>query len=226
MKDVDLDAALPPSHLSPRFRRWLAVLVGVTALSAALLSWVESESGRQEERAFVQASRGGLEIFVRLAAAGPRTQFIADAQRRALLVGAGGVAGVIAAPRGEPFRIAQARSAAEERASRQLIEIATRMGGIPDDGAPLDPAARKAVATELDELGPIVRRQNGAVDRADRYGTRQQRSLFALGLVAIAASLLGLAGLMGDARAGRISLVTAASALLFALVVAASAFVG
>jgi hypothetical protein len=71
-------------------------------------------------------------------------------------------------------------------------------------------------------LGParvrrILEEQNRLVDRADRYGTRQERAMFAIALVAIAAVLLGPAGLVGDGRGGRIALVVAAAALALAL---------
>jgi ribose/xylose/arabinose/galactoside ABC-type transport system permease subunit len=48
------------------------------------------------------------------------------------------------------------------------------------------------------------------------YGTRQERAMFPIALVAIAAVLLGLAGFMGG-RTGRVSMVVAAVALAVAV---------
>jgi hypothetical protein len=47
----------------------------------------------------------------------------------------------------------------------------------------------------------------------------------ALGLVAIAASLLGLAGLIGSGRTGRIVLTTATATLAFAVLAVGTAFI-
>jgi hypothetical protein len=70
---LDPDLALPESRMSIRFRRTLSVLVGIAAVSATVLSWVEADNGRKEEQAFVNASRGALEIFVKIAASSPRS---------------------------------------------------------------------------------------------------------------------------------------------------------
>ncbi len=48
--------------------------------------------------------------------------------------------------------------------------------------------------------------------------------MFALGLIAICASLLGIAGLVGETRAGRAILGTAGAVVVVALVAGASGF--
>lgn len=82
------------------------------------------------------------------------------------------------------------------------------MATLPPSARGVDQAILEALNTQVIDLPPVVEEQNAAVDRAALYGTRQERSMFGLALVAIAASLLGLAGLTGSSRAGRISLVT------------------
>jgi predicted ABC-type sugar transport system permease subunit len=67
------------------------------------------------------------------------------------------------------------------------------------------------------EVAGTLGYQNAQVDRADRYGTRQERAMFAIALVAIAAVLLGLADLFGGGRSGTIALVVAAGALVVAV---------
>jgi hypothetical protein len=224
---LDPDVAFPESRMPPSYRRWLSVLVGIAALCVAVFSWIEANSGRQEEQAFVRASRSALDTFAKLAASAPRTQFEGNAFRRAIVVRAEGTGRVVATPiGGELFEASQAQSRADNRAGRRLREIAEQMSAAPAEGDELDPNTLEAVGiSSPTAVLPLVEGQNEAVDDASKYGTRQERSFFSLGLVASAAALLGLAGLMGASRAGRISLVTAAVALFAAILWTATAFV-
>ena len=222
---VDVEAAVPSAPMSGRFRRRLTVLVGLAALSAAVLSWVEADSGRKEERAFVNASRGALDIFVKIAASNPRQQFDADAARRGLAIQTEGLARVIGAPKGQAFQFAAKRADADGKSGQRVLKVAESMVRVPDKVPRVDRATLAAIRTDVTELGPLLKKQNEFVDEAGEHGTRQERGMFALGLVAIAASLLGLAGLMGNTRGGRMSLITAASALGVAILAGASGYV-
>jgi hypothetical protein len=107
-----------------------------------------------------------------------------------------------------------------------MIQIAERMSSVPDEVPQLDPRTLEAVGIDdPTQILPLVDEQNQAVDDADEYGTRQAHSFFSLGLTASAAALLGLAGLMGASRAGRISMVTAAVSLTVAVLWTGLAFV-
>lgn len=205
--------------MTQRFRRILSVLVGIAAVSAATLSWVETDSGRKEEQAFVNASRGALDIFVKLAASAPRTQFEGNALRRAIAVQTEGGGRVIAmGVDAQTFDEALKQAAADERAGKRLTQIARQMAAVPEDFEELDPTTLAALqVTSPIQLFDTVERQNAYIDEADRYGIRQEHSFFSLGLVATAAALIGLAGLMGMSRAGWISLGTSAVALTFAI---------
>jgi hypothetical protein len=212
--------------MTPGFRKWLAVLVGLTAISAAAVSWVEADSGRKEGQAFVDASRGALEIFVKIAASSPRVQFEGNAARRVLGVDIESTARVANAPlRDEIFNIARKESRAQGAAARRLRKVVRATAAFDEGDPSLDQATLEAVGADTAALGPIVEEQNQAVEDANRYGTRQERGFSALGLVAIAASLLGLAGLIGAGRTGRIVLVTAGCALFLSVLWTASAFV-
>ena len=214
--DVDIEAAFPRAPMSPRFRRALSILVGIAALAAAVLSWAQADAGRKEEQSFVDASRGALDVFVSIAASSPRTEAEAVALRRYAHLGTEAAARVLSSRDGLPFRVARRRQLAEERASREILEAVQPMTEVDEGARRLDPATIRALGAEVGDLQSEVERQNAAVEEAGEHGTRQERSMFALGLVAIAASLLGLSGLMGDGRGGRISLVTAACAIVFA----------
>ncbi len=228
MSPLDPELALPEAEMTLRFRRWLSVLVGFAALCAAGLSYIEVDGGRKEEQAFVDGSRGALDIFVKLAASSPRAQFEGNALRRAVVVQAEGTARVISTPAGaETFGAALREAEADQRAGKRLARVASQMSEVPAGDVPgLDAATLAAIKiSDLTDLQGLVEEQNATVEAADRYGTRQERAFFSLGLVASAAALLGLAGLMGATRAGRISLTTAAVALFAAVAWTASAFV-
>jgi hypothetical protein len=223
---LDPDLAVPEARMTQRFRRILSVLVGIAAVTAATLSWVETDSGRKEEQAFVNASRGALDIFVKLAASAPRTQFEGNALRRAIAVQTEGGGRVIAmGVDAQTFDQALRQAAADERAGKRLTQIARQMAAVPEDFEDLDPATLAALqVTSPIQLFDTVERQNAYIDEADRYGIRQEHSFFSLGLVATAAALIGLAGLMGMSRAGWISLGTSAVALTFSILWTALAF--
>jgi hypothetical protein len=223
---LDPDLALPESPMTVRFRRTLSVLVGIAAVCAAGLSWIETDSGRKEEQAFVNASRGALDIFVKLAASSPRAQFEGNALRRAIVVQSEGTARVIAIGTDSPiFGEALKQAAADERAGKRLMQIASQMSTVPEDFTELDPTTLAAIEVSSPaQLAGLVEEQNAYIDDADVAGTRQEHSFFSLGLIATAAALIGLAGLMGASRAGWISLFTSAAALSFAVLWTAIAF--
>jgi hypothetical protein len=223
---LDPDLALPEARMTLRFKRTLSVLVGIAAVSAAGLSWIETENGRKEEQAFVNASRGALDIFVKLAASSPRAQFEGNALRRAIVVQSEGTARVVAIGTDSPiFGEALKQAAADERAGKRLMQIASQMTTVPEGFTELDPATLAAIEVSSPaQLVGLVEQQNAYIDDADVAGTRQEHSFFSLGLIATAAALIGLAGLMGASRAGWISLFTSAAALSFALLWTAIAF--
>jgi len=223
---LDPDLALPEARMSLRFKRTLSILVGIAAIAAAGLSWVETDSGRKEEQAFVNASRGALDIFVKLAASAPRAQFEGNALRRAVVVQAEGTAGVVATDfRSDTFQASLAKAAADEKAGRRLAKIAKQMSAAPEDSSGLDPATLETLQiSSPTQIIDLVEQQNAYLDDANVVGTRQEHSFFSLGLVATGAALIGLAGLMGASRAGWISLFTSAAALTFAILWTGIAF--
>ena len=220
--DVDIETAAPgPLEEHPStYRRWLSVLVGVAAVAAASFAALESHTGRLEEQAFVRANRLSIDLFARIAGSSPRVTFQLDTIRDAVGENLTSTARALAAfRRGGPevTRLAQALSSARERASEHVIEVSGEMARIPPNAPGIDPALREILTTDITQLGPEVREQNLQVDRAGVHGTRQERAMFGIALVAIAAVLLGLAGLMGAGRPGRVALVVAGASLVVAV---------
>lgn len=219
MRDVDIEAAVPDPGLSGRFRRWLAVLVGLAAVSAAVMTWVEDEAGRREDKARVDASRAGLEVFRSVAAAQSRQQFEVDAVRRVTVTEGLGVVRVSSADVEDltALQVALGLSQVDNSTARRLIALGRATSRYPQRPPGVDAATLAALATpDQATVDRIVERQGEHLEEADVQGARQGRAILAIGLVAIAASLLGLAGLMGEGRGGRVALLSAAVGLVAA----------
>lgn len=227
--DLDIETAGTPAEERPsRYRRWLSVLVGATAVAAATFAAVESHSGRLEEQAFVRANRLSIDLFAKIAGSSPRVSFQLDSIRDAVSKSLTATARNLGAlRRGEPSvtELARALSAARDRTTDHVIEVTRQMGQIPADAPGIDPALREILTTDVSQLGPEVEEQNRQVDEADVHGTRQERAMFGIALVAIAAVLLGLAGLMGRGRPGRVALFGAGVSLVIAVGWVVSGFV-
>lgn len=212
-----MDIELAQQTATSAFRRRLAVLVAVAALAAALLGTLEAYAGAREEHALVRANHASIDITLGITASSVRRGFEANGVRDALVTGLAGTGRFAEIPDpGTAADISLALSQAESQASDRIIELAGQMAQLPRD-APVDPVTRRAATAEISELNALVEAQNHQVDLAGRYGSRQERAMFGLAMVAIAAVLLGLAGLMGNSRTARVSLVVAALALLLAI---------
>ena len=222
--EIDVESAAPAQHITPGFRKALGILVALTALCAGALAYIETDIGAKREHEQVKASRGAIEIFSRLAASSQRREFTVGVERRALETSLKANARVAGTPtESVAWAAARAQSGAEGRAARRLGTVARSMLALPEDG-PVDPATHEAVTTEIVDLVGILEEQDHAVDEAHHYAVIQGRTTWGLSLVAIAASLLALAGLLGAGRAARVVMVTAAGALVLAVGITGSGF--
>lgn len=226
MQEMEIEAAAPSSRMGRRFRVALALLVGVVAISAAALAWLETNSGRQEESAFVNASRNATDAFVKIAASQPRLYFQLAAIRESTLLDAQATARPVELGNDPlPFQLSLSVSSADNEASRRLLGLTEAMSTLPDLPADLDTRASEAIRLEgQEEADQIYAAQAAALENAAQHGTRQERAMFALGLVAISASILGIAGLTGEGRAGRALLGTAGASIVVAWLSAGSGF--
>jgi hypothetical protein len=223
---IEIEHALPKVEPGVRFHKWVTVLVGLAAATAAMLGFAEAESNRQKEHGFVEAARDAQLLFIRLGASSEVTQFEGNASRAAIAVAQEGEARVLGAKGGQPFKFAVSDAHAVERASARLMAIAKEMGTLPERTPGLDPRTAEAARSSLAASLPLLDKQRKAVDKADRWATRQEHTIFALGLTAIAAALGGLAGLMGVGRPGRIAAATGSLALAVAVVWSGVTFLG
>ena len=196
-----LDIESVPREGKTRFDRWLGALVGVAAITASLLATLEMASGKQEEGAFTKASRLAVRISTRVAVSGLRTSLEGSAFTQAASLGLEATNRQLAALRSGD-EAAAAIALADELASHRLLDLATRLAEEPSSESGVDPEAREALAATNPELRRLVAEQNRQVDLAERYGGRENAAIFGLSLLAVAAVLLGLAGLIGEGRQG------------------------
>lgn len=228
MDDEDeVDAAEPRRRFTAGFKVWVAVLVGATAISAVTLAWVEAENGRRGDAALIDATRQALAVFVDLGASGPRYQFELDSIRRSTTLDARSTArtATVSTEDLEAFRVALGLATADNAASRRLLEVSQHMQALPDGAEGLDERASQALRVRSEEdVEGLYEAQAAALHRADVVGVRQLRALYGLSLVAIAASLVGLAGLLGSGRGGFLAIGSAAGMLVLALGVGFSGY--
>lgn len=216
--------APPASPETSGFKRWLAVLVGAVAITAALLAWMESEAARGEDVAKVDATRASIDVFVKLGASGPRYQFEIDSVRRTAVLTARAEARITAnVATLLALQVQLDESLADNATAGRLLELAERLQDLPEEAPGLDEAASDSIRIRSEEdVEPLYESREEAQDRAAKYGGRQERAMYGLLLVAIGASLVGLAGLIGAGRSGNIALGAAGVTLLVALATGAS----
>lgn len=226
MVDVDIENALAAQSPS-RFTRILAVLVGVTAIVAALLALVESHAGRQEERSLLLSARLAAEATGRIPASQLLVSFTARSQQEAIVRQSRGTARQISILDG-PLAEDEAQNGlaeADVAAGERLYEIAERMGAVPAATSGLDPFTLDVLGSGVAEAAALVERQGAEVDRAERYSRQGNRAVLGLSVLAVAAVLFGFAGTVRDTKPGVAALSTATVFLVASVALGVSAFV-
>ena len=210
---MEVDVAHGVEEAGPR-KKWLAVLLGISAVVAAALATLDLHSSKRYEDLVTRSSRASVDLFGRIAGSSfPVTGEAISSQ-------AGGLRGIEASSRqllspvepaisGFEAAIAQADRAAADR----LQQLADSIGDVPAPESGVDPHVRDVIATDEDRLRALADRQNRMLDEATRYSNRSSRAVFALSLVALATVLLGLAAVMA-ARSGAAPLIGGAGVLL------------
>jgi hypothetical protein len=189
------------------FERVLAVLVGVTALVASLIAVLQVDWGRKSERSSLLSARLPVQIFEGIAASGNRTTFHLRSTQDAVAFGLEALARQLAAFKFPDVREAErAIGVADLRASERLRAITGEMASIDLESRGVDSRSVRALTASVAQLQETTRVQNREADRSDVYGDRQDRTVFALSLVAIAGALLALAAVLRKGAGGRISM--------------------
>ncbi len=206
-----------------RWKRRLVPLVGLAAVVAACLAWYQAESGRHGGAASTQVTLNGIEVFVQLAAGGSRDQFERDATRRTVLLDKEAIARVSTAFGTDAYDLALPQFTADSAAAKRLIALSNGLTQLPDSFPGVDePMLDALAASDLDAVDPLLAEADEKLEQGAVYGKRSDRATLALTLLAIGVALLGLAGLLGPSRSGRLAIATGGSLLVVATLWGAS----
>jgi hypothetical protein len=214
--ELDVQAVTEVSGKT-RFDRWLAVLVGVAAILAALLATIQADTGSQAERALHMATRLSVRIFEESAGSSPRFSFEINSLQQAVTLAISGTAAQIAVLQmPETADAIQGRAEADVKAGERLMLIAQSMGAVPPESSGVDPTARHVLASNPLDLIGLKNEQIRQMEVAGHYGERGNRTLFGISLLALGAVLIGLAAVLGAGLPGRVVITAATLALLAA----------
>ena len=146
----------------------------------------------------VTATRLAVRVFEASAATGLLSMYQFQTEREATLLSIAASARDLLAAQVPAVAAAQrAMGTAEARAAERLTVAGEAMSRAPGEASPVDAHTRAVLALTVDDMAGSVEELSDQLVVAERYGTRGNRAVFALSLVAIGAVLLGLAGVMG-----------------------------
>jgi hypothetical protein len=212
---IDLDS-VAKTHTGTGFDKLVALLIGLVALLAAVLAVVQVNASGEQARAQMQASRLIAQIDVRNAGATELGRLQLQAAQRAAQVGnVGGSRGMAGIEAGDEAALAVAT--AELTAAGRLGEVAMRLGQPPAEDGPVDAYARQVLSSTIEDVATLGAEQIVQADLADAASNRGGMAVLGLSFVALAGVLAGLAGILGDGRGGRLTLLTGYLAWLLAL---------
>ena len=213
---------------SSRFRRWLASLVGIAAVVASLLAWIHADASRKGDDASAITTLRNIDEFVDLAAGGSRDQFQRDATRRTLIIDKGVISRFNAVDVKSPaYQLVANESSVDADAAKKLLAVTNALKQVPSSAPGVDaPMSEALAATDPNAVDPLIAEAQAASERSATYGARASHASLGLAITAIAVALLGLAGLMGEGRPGRILIVTGGLSLLGAVALGIAGLVG
>lgn len=220
---IDLDVVADTKD-GTAFDKALAWLIGIVALTAAVLAAIQVDRSAVEMRAQNQGAVAVSEVTTGMTASFELSRFRLQSTWDGYLGGMAGASRQIAGlEAGSEVDIA--RGGVEYDVAPRLAAIADAMASLPPEGGPLDPYARSALAATTDELEAHLAHQNAQVELAEIAGRQSNLVIAGLSLIALAAVLAGLSAVLRDGRSGRATLLIGfiATGIAIALGVAALA---
>ena len=190
-----------------RFDVVAAVLIGVIAVLAAILSVVQMNAGETSSRANLQAARLAADVSARIAVSSEATDAELTAQQTALMLAMDSIARQEAGLQfSDPSSTAvgAAERSAYDKLTALLAETAATTGG-----KPLDKYTAGLLTASTSDLQKEVAEQGHQVDIANAAGFQEQLAVLGLSFLALAGVLTGLAAVLREGRGGRISLTAA-----------------
>lgn len=207
-----------------RFEKALALLVGLAAVVASLLGTLEVDSNKRQEQAQAASVRLTVQAFGTLAGSAPAADAAVQAGQALPLHRLEAYGRQLApAPPAPGSAYEAALSDADLRTADDLAPVVDSIGRPPDPASGVDPVTRAVVTSTPDDDNAILARQSAALRRADRFGSRGSRAVFALSILALAAVLFGLSAVLGRENRGSLTLALGAAALVAAAAYGASA---
>ncbi len=210
--------AAPGRNRTRAFNTATTVLIGVVALAAAVLTILQSGYGLDSTRAQERAARLSADAAARLTASSLAEDAAFRGKQDVLVIGMLGVGREIAAqPLGDEAGLAV--GAAEQAASTSLSSTVDSTMATSGK-APVDPYTAGLIAATTDSINAEVTGQNHQVDIANDTGSRSNRVVLGLSLLALGGVLAGIAAVLNVGRPGWITLGVAWGITAAALVVA------
>jgi hypothetical protein len=182
------------------FDRAAALLVGVLAVMAALLSFVQMSHSHASGRATVQAARLSQDIAARISASSQAVGFVSGAQLEALGLGIEGSTRWLAASSGFN-REEMALGLADQAASDHLQEVIERMSAT-SGGPPVDAYTAGLVKSTIEEIQAELTQQQAQVAIASEEGRRGRLAVLGLSFAALSGVMVGLAAVLREGRPG------------------------
>jgi hypothetical protein len=195
------------THPGTGFDKLVALLIGLVALLAAALAIVQVTASGEQARAQMEASRLIAQFDVRNAGATELGRLQLQAAQRAAQVGnVGGSRAMAGIESGDEAALAV--GTAELAAAGRLGDVAMRLGRRPAAEGPVDAYAREILSSTIEDVATLGDEQIVQADLADAASKRGGMAVLGLSFVALAGVLAGLAGILGEGRAGRLTLLT------------------
>lgn len=199
-----------------RFKRAVAVLLGLIAVTAAMLGAVQMQRSQDETRSSVRAARLTADLAAGLPVQGTVAALAFGAVRDALVLASEGTSRRLVGLQRQDA-LSQALGAADEAAGNRLLTIAQALTAPPAADAGLPAYELRLMTTDLGALQQEVQEQNRVVDvDVAAASAASSAAVAGLSMLALAGVLVGLASVLGADRAGRITLVAAWLATLVA----------
>ncbi len=205
---IDIET-LRDTRTGTRFDRAVALLLGLIAVLAASLGYVQMDASMRESRATAEAARLTAVLAAGLPVRGVVDTFAAQALLSAAAELIEGTASqIVGLQDGDDELVAQ--GVARQQAGERLMTIATAMGTLPTGDSGLPGYEQGLVVADEPVLLAQLAEQNRLVDDViPEASTDSGRSVAGLSVLAFAGVLVGLASVLGPTRAGRATLVVA-----------------
>jgi hypothetical protein len=217
--EVDLEV-IEETARGTRFERALAILIGTIALLAAVLALIQTNASLEGNRASLLTTRLGAAITERIATSQSYNDYVLDRQRAAIVLGVGSTSRLLTGlEQGDSDGTQEAIGTAQEAASQRLAAIVPQTARVPAGGGPLDAHTVEVILSEVSTLNEMVTEREGIRDLAGTWNVRASWAVLGLTFLALSGVLGGLTAILGQGRAGRIALGTAAATTAAAAVV-------